>query len=90
MTQSQLVFTPLTQTQFTSGLCTENDWLLTSAFDNISLSLSDRDQKKKKKKDAKLGLHGACCDIRSFFPPGYSFPPVGTPPRPGPVLDAHL
>ena len=34
-------------------------------------------------KDAKLSLHGACCDIRSFFPPGYSslqWEPPPTPP----------
>ena len=64
-----------------SGLCTENDWLLTSAL----LSHSARHQKKEK--DAKLSLHGARCDIRSFFFPGYSFPSVATPPL---VLDAHL
>ena len=74
------MFAPLTQAQFTSGLCTENDWLLTSAFDNISLSLSDRYQKKKKK-DTKLSLHGACCDIRSFFPP-VTLPSSGNPPPP--------
>ena len=50
-----------------SGLCTENDWFLTSAFGNISLSLSDRYQKKKKK-DTKLSFHGGRCDIRSFPP----------------------
>ena len=38
----------LTQAQFTSGLGAENDRLLTSAFDNILLSLSTRYQKEEK------------------------------------------
>ena len=42
----------LTQEQFTSGLGAENDRLLTSAFDNILLSLSTRYQKEEK--DGKL------------------------------------
>ena len=85
MTQSQLVFPQLTQAQFTSGLCTENAWLLTSAFDNVLLSLSTRCQKKEK--DAKLSLHGTHCDIRSFFFSWLLFSSSGTPPL---VLDAHL
>ena len=89
MAQSQLVFAPLTQARFTSGLCTENNWLLTSAFDNMLLSLSARYQKKEE--DAKLSLHGAHCDIRSFFllvtlSLQWDPPPLPAPP----VLDAHL
>ena len=72
------MFALLTQAQFASGLGTENDWLLTSASDDTLLSHSARHQKKEK--DAKLSLHGARCDIRSFFFPGYSFPSVAPPP----------
>lgn len=52
-----------------SGLCTENDWLLTSTSDDTLLSHSARHQKKEK--DAEPSLHGAHCDIRSLFFPGY-------------------
>ena len=75
------MFTLLTQAQFASGLGTENDWLLTSASDDTLLPHSARHQKKEK--DAELSLHGARCDIRSFFFPGYSFPSVATPPGSG-------
>ena len=85
MTQSQLVFTLLTQAQFASGLCTENDWLLTSAPDDTLLPHSARHQKKEK--DAELSLHGARCDIRSFF---FFLVTLFLQWRPPLVLDAHL
>ena len=72
------MFALLTQAQFASGLCTENDWLLTSAFDNTLLSHSARHQKKEK--DAKLSLHGARCDIRSFVFSWLHFSSSGDPP----------
>ena len=78
MTQSQLVFTLLTQAQFASGLCTENDWLLTSAPDDTLLSHSARHQKKEK--DAELSLRGARCDIRSFVFSWLHFSSSGDPP----------
>ena len=52
-----------------SGLCTENDWLLTSAFDNTLLSHSARHQKKEK--DAKLREMGIpdhlTCLLRNLY-----------------------
>ena len=68
----------LTQAQFASGLGAENDWLLTSAFDNILLSLSTRYQKEEK--DGKLSLHGTRCNIRSFSPWLMLFSSSGDPP----------
>ena len=61
-----------------SGLCTENDWLLTSASDDTLLPHSARHQKKEK--DAELSLHGARCDIRSFFFSWLLFSSSGDPP----------
>ena len=75
------MFTLLTQAQFASGLCTENDWLLTSASDDTLLSHSARHQKKEK--DAELSLHGARCDIRSFFFSWLLFSSSGDPPGSG-------
>ena len=73
--------TRLTQAQFTSGLGAENDWLLTSAFDNILLSLSTRYQKEEK--DGTLSLHGTRCNIRSFSPWLMLFSSSGDPPGSG-------
>lgn len=63
---ASLFLNAFTPTHTSTGLGAENDRLLTSAFDNILLSLSTRYQKEEK--DGKLSLHGTRCDIRSFFP----------------------